>query len=98
MVSCPQRIFVCSILRGDILRDNQYTLEIGQQCLQFSKLGVAIAMDDVSSELVIVQAQVTLDETIRIWLSAKGSALQGLTNHYEMEYGWSRETVQDGYQ
>ena len=55
-----------AILGGDFLRDNQCTLEIGQRRLQFGNRGVAIAMDDVSSEPVIVQARVTLDETIRI--------------------------------
>ena len=55
-----------AILGGDFLRDNQCTLEIGQRRLQFGNRGVAIAMDEVSSEPVIVQARVTLDETIRI--------------------------------
>jgi hypothetical protein len=55
-----------AILGGDFLRNKQCTLEIGQRRLQFGGRGVAIAMDDVSSESVIVQARVTLDETIRI--------------------------------
>ena len=55
-----------AILGGDFLRDNQCALEIGQRRLRFGSRGVAITMDDVSSEPVIVQARVTLDETVHI--------------------------------
>ena len=55
-----------AILGGDFLRDNQCALEIGQRRLSFGGRGVAITMDDTSAEPVIVQARVTLDETVHI--------------------------------
>ena len=54
-----------AILGGDFLRENQCSLEMGR-LLRFGSQGITITMDDMSSEPVIVQARVTLGETVRI--------------------------------
>ena len=55
-----------AILGGDFLGENQCSLEMGQRLLRFGNRGITITMDDRSSKPVIVQAQVTLCETVRI--------------------------------
>ena len=55
-----------AILGGDFLREHGCTLEIGTGVLRFVNRGVAIALNDSSTDPVIVQARVTLGETVRI--------------------------------
>ena len=55
-----------AILGGDFLRDNQCSLEIGSRVLRFVNRGVAITLDDASSEPIVVQARVMLAETVHL--------------------------------
>ena len=55
-----------AILGVDFLESHNSTLEIGKRVLRFANHGVAIALQGPSPEPVIVQARVTLEETVRI--------------------------------
>ena len=55
-----------AILGGDFLESNRCTLELGKRMLRFTTRGVAIAIQNSSPEPVIVQARVTLTETVQI--------------------------------
>ena len=55
-----------AILGGDFLRANDCTLEVGKRVLRFVGRGVALTLNDTSTEPVIIQARVTLGETVQI--------------------------------
>ena len=55
-----------AILGVDFLEYHNCTLEIGKRVLRFANRGVAIALQGSSPEPVIVQARVTMEETVRI--------------------------------
>ena len=55
-----------AILGGDFPRENDCTLEMGKRILRFINRGVAITLNRASMEPVIIQARVTLGETVRI--------------------------------
>lgn len=55
-----------TILGVDFLESHNCTLEIGKRDLRFGSRGVAIALHGSSPEPVIVQARVTLEETVQI--------------------------------
>ena len=55
-----------AVLGGDFLRENDCTLEVEKRLLQFVNRGVAIMLNDILTEPVIIQARVTLGETVRL--------------------------------
>ena len=55
-----------TVLGMDFLDDNKCTLETANKVLCFPGRGVSISLRDSSSQPHIVQAQVTLEETLSI--------------------------------
>ena len=55
-----------AILGMDFLNANKCTLEMANKVLHFPNRGVSISLQDPSSQPHIIQAQVTLEETLRI--------------------------------
>ena len=55
-----------AILGMDFLEDNKCTLEMANKVLRFPHRGVSITLQDSSAEPHIVQARVTLEETLSV--------------------------------
>ena len=55
-----------AILGMDFLNANKCTLEMANKVLHFPNRGVSLSLQDPSSQPHIIQAQVTLEETLRI--------------------------------
>ena len=55
-----------AILSMDLLDANKCTLEMANKVVRFPNRGVSISLQDPSSQLHIIQPQVTLEETLSI--------------------------------